>query len=138
MRLSRNPFGYFGQFHLNWAGTRWFRKWCQDEGMPDPFIGWASGDNSGDQCDLGPDNVHTGLARVWCRALEKKHPELTKLSNKLIANQRTLELYTYLYPHKAGGKAHPLSEKEWERRAIAAWYAILKYGIKHGDILEYC
>ena len=29
----------FGNFHVNWAGTRWFRTWCQDEGLPDPFIG---------------------------------------------------------------------------------------------------
>jgi hypothetical protein len=128
----------FGQFHLNWAGTRWFRQWCQDEGLSDPFIGWVTGDNSGDQCELGPDNVHTGLARVWCRALEQKHPELAKLGNKLIANQRTLDLYAYLYPHNGGGKARALSNREWERRALAAWYAILTYGIKHGDILEYC
>jgi hypothetical protein len=78
----------FGQFHLNWAGTRWFRQWCQDEGMPDPFIGWVSGDNSGDQCVLG--------------------------------------------------KARALSDKEWERRALAAWYAILKHGVEHGDTLTYC
>src|SRR5258705_10924130 len=29
---------------------------------------------------------------------------LAKLGNKLIANQRTLDLYAYLYPHNAGGK----------------------------------
>ncbi len=122
----------FGQFHLNWAGTRWFRKWCQDEGMPDPFIGWVSGDNSGDQCVLGPDNVHTDLARVWCRALERQHPAIAKLGGELIANQRR-NLYDYLYPE---GK--DLEEEEWSRRALAIWYAILKYGAEHGDTLTYC
>ena len=122
----------FGQFHLNWAGTRWFRKWCQDEGMPDPFIGWVSGDNSGDQCVLGPDNVHTDLARVWCRALERQHPAIAKLGGELIAKQRR-NLYDYLHPE---GK--DLDEKEWSRRALAAWYAILKNGAEHGDTLAYC
>jgi hypothetical protein len=79
------------------------------------------------------DSRESGAARS-----RRKHPELAKLGNKLIANQRTLDLYTYLYPHKAGGKARTLSVKEWERRALAAWYAILKYGVKHGDVLEYC
>jgi hypothetical protein len=125
-----------GDFHLNWAGTRWFREWCQDQEMPDPFIGWVSGDNSGDQCVLGPDNVHTDLARVWCRALERKQPAIAELGSELITNQRTIELYEYLYPK--GRLRAGLGKKEWCRRALAAWYAILKNGIEHGDILEYC
>ncbi len=100
--------------------------------MPDPFIGWVSGDNSGDQCVLGPDNVHTDLARVWCRALERQHPAIAKLGGELIANQRR-NLYDYLHPE---GK--DLDEKEWSRRALAAWYAILKNGAEHGDTLAYC
>ena len=124
----------FGQF-LNWTATRWFRKWCQDEGMPDPFIGWVSGDNSGDQCVLCPDNMHTGLARVWCRALEKKQPAIAELGSELIANQRMIDLYYYLYPKSRLGKG--LGEKEWSRRALAAWYAILKNGAEHGDTLAY-
>jgi hypothetical protein len=126
----------FGQFHLNWAGTRWFRKWCQDKGLPDPFIGWVTGDNSGDQCVLGPDTVHTGLARVWCHGLEKKHPEIAKLGDELLAMQE-IDLYDYLHPDATQGEAHALSEEEWERRALAAWYAILKHGVEHGDTLEY-
>jgi hypothetical protein len=100
--------------------------------MPDPFIGWVSGDNSGDQCVLGPDNVHTGLARVWIRALEKQHPAITELGSELIANQKMIDLYDYLHPEGKG-----LGEKEWSRRALAAWYAILKNGVNHGDTLEY-
>ena len=126
----------FGNFHVNWAGTSWFREWCQDEGLPDPFIGWASGDNSGDQCELGPDNVPTSLAKVWCRALEKKQPEIAKLGDELIANQRMIVLHDYLYPKGRLGEG--LAEKEWNRRALAAWYAILKNGVEHGDTLEYC
>jgi len=124
----------FGNFHVNWAGTRWFGTWCRDEGLPDPFIGWASGDNSGDQCVLGRDNVNTGLARVWCRALEKKHPAIAELGGELIANQRMIDLHDYLYPKSRG---RGLAEKEWSRRALAAWYAILKNGVEHGDTLEY-
>ena len=102
--------------------------------MPDPFIGWVSGDNSGDQCVLGPDNVHTGLARVWMRALEKKHPAIAKLGDELIANQS--DLYDYIYPKGRFDKS--LRVREWSRRALAAWYAILKNGAEHGDTLEYC
>ena len=126
----------FGNFHVNWAGTLWFRTWCQDEGLPDPFIGWASGDNSGDQCVLGPENVPTDLAKVWCRALEKKQPEIAMLGDELIANQRMIVLHDYLYPKGRLGEG--LAEKEWSRRAMAAWYAILKNGVEHGDTLEYC
>jgi hypothetical protein len=104
--------------------------------MPDPFIGWVSGDHSWDQCVLGPDNVHTGLARVWCRALERQHPAIAKLGDELIANQSTINLYAYLYPKIRLGKG--LGEKEWSRRALAAWYAILKHGVEHGDTLTYC
>jgi hypothetical protein len=125
----------FGNFHVNWAGTRWFRTWCHDEGLPDPFIGWASGDNSGDRCVLGPDNVPTGLAKVWCRALEKKQHEIAKLGDELIANQRMIVLHDYLYPKGRLGEG--LAEKEWNRRALAAWYAILKNGVEHGDTLEF-
>ena len=115
----------FGNFHLNWAGTRWFGNWCGDHELPNPFIGWESGCNNGDQCVLGPDNDHTRLAREWRRALEKKHPELAKLGNELLAMQE-IDLYDYLYPDAKKGEAHALSQYEWERRAVAAWYAILK------------
>jgi len=126
----------FGNFHLNWAGTSWFGEWCQDEGLPDPFIGWASGDNSGDKCVLGPDNVHTRLALLWCRALAEMRPDIAKLGDELAAMQE-MDLYDYLHPDAKRGEAHALSVDEWERRAVAAWYAILKHGVEHGDTLEY-
>ena len=126
----------FGQFHVNWPGTRWFSVWCKDHELPYPFIGWVSGDNSGDQCVLGPDNEHTRRAREWCGALEEKQPEIAKLGNKLLA-MHDLDLYGYLYPHGRLAGARALSNKEWERRAVAAWYAILKHGVEHGDTLEY-
>jgi hypothetical protein len=127
----------FGNFHVNWAGTRWFSAWCVDYELPYPFIGWVSGCNDGDQCELGTDNEHTRRAREWCRGLEEKHPEIAELGNELRAKQ-DMDLSAYLYPHNALGKAHALSEEEWELRAVAAWYAILKNGIEHGDTLAYC
>jgi hypothetical protein len=92
---------------------------------------------SGDQCVLGPDNVHSGLARVWCRALDKKHPAVAKLGDELMAMPE-MDLFDYLHPDATQGEAHALSEDEWSRRAVAAWYAILKHGIEHGDTLAYC
>jgi hypothetical protein len=100
-------------------------------GLPDPFVGWLSGDNSGDQCVLGPDNVNTRLAKVWCRRFQKKHPAIAELGGELIANRRMIVLRDYLYPDNG------LGEKEWNRRALAVWYAILKNGVEHGDTLDY-
>src|SRR5712691_9281397 len=57
---------FFGNFHLSWTGTSWFSYWYWKHELPYPFIGWVSGDNSGDQCILGPDNPHSRLAREWC------------------------------------------------------------------------
>ncbi len=122
----------FGNFHVNWSGTRWFRAWCWKRGLPDPFIGWVSGDNSGDQCALGPGKMHSDLAGAWCSALASQHPEIAKLGDELIANQHSIHLYEYLYP-----KEGALKEKEWNRRALAAWFAILKHGVENGDTLEY-
>jgi len=85
----------FGNFHVNWAGTLWFRTWCHDEGPP----------------------------------------EIAKLGDELIANQRMIVLHDYLYPKGRLGEG--LAGKEWNRRALAAWYAILKNGVEHGDTLEY-
>jgi hypothetical protein len=68
------------------------------------------------------------------RALEKKHPAIAKLGDELIANQS--DLYGYIYPKGRFDKS--LRVKEWSRRALAAWYAILKNGAEHGDTLEYC
>ena len=110
----------FGNFHVNWAGTIWFRHWCGEQGLPNPFIGWVAGDNSGDQCVLGSENTHTHLAREWCRALEEKHSDIAKLGNELIATER-VDLWDYFYPGRQGS-AHALSNDEWERRAVAAWY----------------
>jgi len=128
--------GFFGVFHVNWAGSRWFREWCRKEGLPDPFIGWVSGDNSGDECILGPKNAHSRQAKAWCRALVEVHPELAELGNELILRQRMIDPYEYLYP--GGRDSNALSEEEWSRRAIALWYAILKHGVEHGDTLAYC
>lgn len=127
----------FGNFHLNWAGTSWFRVWCGKHELPAPFIGWVRGDNSGDQCRLGLKNKHTRLAREWCCALEEKQPKIAKLGNKLMAKKGT-DLWSYLYLPRRRGEAHALSDKEFERRTVAAWYAILKHGIEHGDTLVYC
>jgi hypothetical protein len=84
--------GLAGNFHLNWAGTCWFSNWCEEQELPYPFIGWMSGDNSGDQCVLGPDNEHTRLAKEWCEALEEKHPEIADLGNELRAKKESLGL----------------------------------------------
>jgi len=48
-----------------------------------------------------------------------------------------MDLYDYLHPDAKQGGAHALSAEEWERRAVAAWYAILKNGVERGDTLEY-
>jgi len=127
----------FGNLHLNWTGTgtSWFCYWCWKHELPYPFIGWVNADKFGDQCILGPDNPHSRLARAWCRALEEKQPEIAKLGGELIANHRMIDLYDYLYPNGQLGKG--LEVKEWSRRALAAWYAILKNGAEHGDTLEY-
>ncbi len=127
----------FGNFHLNWTGTgtSWFCYWCWKHELPYPFIGWVNGDKFGDQCILGPDNPHSRLARAWCRTLEEKQPEIAKLGGELIANHRMIDLYDYLYPNGQLGKG--LEVQEWNRRALATWYAILRNGTEHGDILEY-
>ncbi len=131
--------GLLGNFHLSWTGTRWFSNWCKEQDLPYPFIGWVTGDNSGDQCELGPDNEHTRLAKEWCEGLEEKHPEIAKLGTVLITAQDTVDLWDYLYPHGTQGNVLPLlSEEEWNRRAVASWYAILKHGVEDGDTLAYC
>jgi len=128
---------FFGVFHVNWAGSRWFREWCRKEGLPDPFIGWVSGDNSGDECILGSDNVHTRQAKAWCQALEELHPELAELGKEIIRQQSMINPYEYLYPNgHTSDKLLP--EREWKRRAVGLWYAILKHGVEHGDTLMYC
>jgi hypothetical protein len=126
----------FGIFHLNWAGTTWFRGWCSDSGLPNPFIGWESGCNNGDLCLLKSDTEQTRLAEEWCRALEQKIPGLAQLGKELTAHPPE-NLSTYLYPNRGSESEESLSEAEWERRAVAAWYAILRHGITHGDTLEY-
>ncbi len=128
--------GLFGNFHLNGAGTRWFSHWCDEHGLPGPFIGWESGMNNGDLCDFDRDEQAVRLARDWCDALEWQFPEIAKLGKILKANP-TLDLHIYLYPHAAMKYGTTLSEKEWGRRAVAAWYAILRHGIEHGGTLEY-
>lgn len=125
----------FGNIHFNWAGTSWFRKWCYDNGLPNPFIGWYSGDNSGDNCEL---EGHPE-ARAWCAALETGFPDIAELGTSLLANPPD-DLWEYLYPHKKTDPVLPaeqLGEGEWERRAVAAWYAILRQGVERGDTLEY-
>jgi hypothetical protein len=126
----------FGNFHLNWAGTMWFQNWCSESGLPYPFIGWESGFNDGDQCLLKSDNEETRLAKDWCQALEQKFPDLARLGAELTAHPPE-DLWTYLYPLRGSEPSHSLSKDEWERRAVAAWYAILRHGITHGDTLEY-
>lgn len=126
----------FGNFHLNWAGTAWFRGWCSDSGLPNPYIGWESGCNNGDQCLLKSDPTQIQLAEKWCRALEQKFPDLAQLGTELTVHPPE-DLRTYLHPHTGEGSDEPLSEDEWNRRAVAAWYAILRHGITHGDTLEY-
>lgn len=126
----------FGNFHLNWAGTAWFRNWCSKSGLPNPYIGWESGFNDGDQCLLKSDSRQTRLAEEWCRALEQGFPDLAQLGKELAVNPPE-DLRTYLHPHTGEDSGEPLSEVEWERRAVAAWYAILLHGITHSDTLEY-
>jgi hypothetical protein len=131
--------GFNGDFYLLRGETGRFSEWCRSEGLPDPFIGWVSGDNSGDQCDLGPDNEHTRLAREWCRALEEKQPEMAKLGYALLKGADITDL---LFPGE--GPIYPdrylsaLSGSAWDRCKVAKWYAILKNGIEHGDTLVYC
>src|SRR5262249_11690764 len=128
--------GLFGNFHLNWAGTSWFENWCRESQLPDPFIGWESGCNNGDLCVLGTAEKHTQLAKDWCEALEKKFPEIANLGKSLFENPP--DLHPYMYSYKNGDLEQPrLSETEWRRRAVAAWYAILKHGVERGDTLEY-
>ncbi|HYR88501.1 MAG TPA: hypothetical protein VE422_30760 [Terriglobia bacterium] len=125
----------FGNFHVNWRGTRWFSEWCSKQGLPNPFVGWESGCNNGDQCDLAANAAHIAHAKRWFEALEETHPDLAALGKTLLENPPT-DLYSYLYPHNGDGEEE-LSEAEWSRRALAAWYAILRHGVEHGDILEY-
>ena len=122
----------FGNFHLNWAGTDWFRHWCSDSGLPDPFIGWESGGNDGDQCLLESDPS----AEEWCQALEQKFPDLATLGTELIAHPPE-DLSIYLYPSWCSKDGEAISKDEFDRRAIAAWYAILRHGITHRGTLEY-
>ena len=120
----------FGNFHLNWAGTRWFSNWCEQNGLPDPFIAWG-GDNSGDQCRLGAgEKVNSARAKAWCKALDETHPDLAEMGRGLLA-QPPVDLHAYLCPEPRLGLL------EWERRAIACWYAILRHGLESGDTLEY-
>ena len=126
--------GLFGNFHLNWAGTSWFRQWCAEHRLPEPFIGWR-GFNDGDPCRLGKRRKHTALAAKWCEALDERCPELAKLGQRLLTD-RPEDLHEYLYPHRREDDKL-LEQEEWERRAVAAWYAILRHGIAKGDILYY-
>jgi hypothetical protein len=126
----------FGNIHFNWAATSWFQEWCYENGLPNPFIGWNSGDNSGDQYEL---KGHPE-ARAWCVALVTRFPEIAELGKSLLANPPA-DLLEYLYPHRKTDPALPaeqLHKDEWERRAVAAWYAILRHGVERGDTLEYC
>jgi hypothetical protein len=127
--------GLFGNFHLNWSATGWFGKWCSDHGMPYPFICWKSGFNDGDRCDFR-DARAVQLAKDWCDALERNSPELAKLGKSLLENP-PVDFGSYLYPHRNNAAGKPLAADEWERRAVASWYAILRYGSECGDILEY-
>ena len=120
----------FGNFHFNWASTSWFREWCLKQGLPQPFIGWVGGLNESDRCSLGPRRKHNKSAKAWCAALEKRFPDIAALGNSLLTNPPG-DFYGYLYPKDR------LRVKEWERRAVAGWYAILRHGIEHGDTLEY-
>jgi len=125
----------FGSFHLSWAGTMWFRKWCAEQGLPGPFVGWASGFNNGDQCFLGSGGEHNALAKDWCAALEQQCPNLMEQGKSLLKDPPK-DLMAYLYTEGAPNK-RSLSGEEWSRRAVAVWYAILQHGIEHGDVLQY-
>jgi len=124
----------FGNIHFNWAGTSWFGKWCSENRLPNPFIGWYSGDNRGDRCEL---KGHPE-ARAWCAVLETRFPKLAELGKSLLADPPE-DLWEYLYSHKSADPALPgeLTKDEWERRAVAAWYAILRHGVECGDTLGY-
>jgi hypothetical protein len=131
--------GFLGSFYLTWPEAYWFTEWCKDGGLPDPFIGWVSGANAGDQCELGSDNEHTRLAKEWCRALEEKQPEIAHFGNGLLEG---MDAADFLLPGK--GSLYPdqylnaFSGNAWNRLNVAKWYAILKNGIGHGDTLAYC
>lgn len=123
----------FGNFHLNWAGTRWFSNWCGQNGLPDPFIAWG-GDNSGDECRLGAgEKVNSAKAKAWCKVLEETYPDIAEMGRSLLA-QPAGDVYEYLHPANLDPD---LSKTEWERRAVACWYAILRHGIERGDTLQY-
>src|SRR4051794_5512405 len=87
----------FGNLHLSWPGAGWFGKWCDDRGLPDPFIGWESGTNDGDPCHLGPGQKHTDAAVDWCAQLERKEPAIAALGQELLA-QPPDDFLRYLYP----------------------------------------
>jgi len=120
----------FGNFHVNWSGTRWFTIWCLDHGLPQPFIGWG-GDNSGDPCRLGLRRKHNKLAKTWCVALEEMFPDIATLGKSLLKNPPK-SYFKYLYPEPGS-----FTRKDWEPRVVAGWYALLQHGIKHGDTLQY-
>lgn len=75
-------------------------------------------------------------ADVWCRALEQTFPDLAQLGTELTAHPPE-DLSIYFYPTWGRETGESLSEDEWSRRVVAAWYAILQHGIRHGDTLEY-
>src|SRR5712664_2728606 len=125
----------FGNFHLSWTGTSWFSEWCDEHDLPNPFIGWVSGCNDGDQCVLGPGGIHTRHAPEWCDAFETKFPDIARMGRELLAGG-SKNLDEYLFPHRVDA-GEPLTEHEWSRRALAAWYAILRNGVERGDTLEY-
>jgi hypothetical protein len=127
--------GLIGNLHLSWTGTEWFRGWCSDSGLPEPFIGWESGGNEGDQCLLKTNPRQIQLAEEWCRALEQKVPDLAQLGKELAVHPPE-DISPYLYPH-GGSKSGVALAKEWRRRFVATWYAILRNGLTHGDTLEY-
>lgn len=66
---------------------------------------------------------------AWCAALKEKYPDIAALGDALLASPPE-DLHGYLYP---GG----LPKEEWDPRAAASWYAILRHGAEHGDTLEY-
>lgn len=131
--------GFFGCTYLTWHEVRWIRDWCEEAGLSDPFIGWAGGGDSGGQCDLGPDNEHTRLAKEWCRAIEEKQPEIATIGNALLDGMGVEDI---LFPRE--GPMFPdeylgaLSSIAWNLCNVAKLYAILKNGIEHGDTLAYC
>src|SRR5438874_1578260 len=124
----------FGNFHLSWAGTRWFGQWCDEREVPDPFIGWETGGNNGDPCLLGPCQKHTDLAVEWCAALKRKEPTIAAMGQKLLLKPPE-DFRRYLYSTITDQSDGP--SEELQQRIVAAWYAILRYGIEQGDTLFY-